>query len=342
MRPSGKGAAADLVRGIAWQRLVREWLLARPAADLVIVPEYGGAAATFARTPRGTVLVTQLHDSRDQVRRYSPGRRRRGVRSALPGWLTEQREVRQTSRSDAIVGCSSAALNATLRRWKLDPPFRGVIPNILNIARVRALAGGSPPALPEGRYVLFFGRLEPRKGVHVLADAIKSVFARHPDVYLVLAGSDRGWHGRPMIEHLRTSAGVHAPRVVHLGELAPEALMPLIRVSDVVALPSLWEAFGFTILEAMALGRPLVSTTGHGVDDFVTCGEEGLLVPSADPRALGDAINRLLDDGALGKRLGAKAAERAQQYGPELGARHATQVFEQILNKIGSGVPASK
>ncbi len=264
------------------------------------------------------------------------------MRSALPGWLTQRREVRQAMCSDAIVGCSSAALNDTLRRWKLDPPFSGVVPNILDIARVRALAEGQPPALPDGRYVLFFGRLEPRKGVHVLADAISSVFARHPDVYLVLAGSDRGWHGSPMIEYIRTSAGVHAPRVIHLGELAPEALMPLIRVSDVVALPSLWEAFGFTMLEAMALGRPLVSTTGHGVDDFVTCGEEGLLVPSADPHALGDAINRLLDDEALGRGLGARAAKRAEQYGPEMGARRATEVFEQILNKTRSGVPVSK
>jgi glycosyltransferase involved in cell wall biosynthesis len=123
--------------------------------------------------------------------------------------------------------------------------------------------------------------------------------------------------------------------VVHLGELPPEVLMPLIQASDVVALPSLWEPFGFTILEAMALGRPLVSTAGHGADDFVTCGDEGLLVPSDDPQALADAISRLLDDEELARALGAKAAKRAEQYGPERGAKRATQVFEEITKRVG-------
>ena len=332
--PGGSGAARDLARGLAWQRFVRKWLLGQPPADLVIAPEWGGAAAAYAAAAPRPLLVTQLHGSGKQLRAHSPGRRQWGPRSALPGWLTHRREVLQTSHSDAVVGCSTAILNDTVRRWKLDPPFRGVVPNILNIARARTLAKGSPPPLPEGRRVLFFGRLEPRKGTHVLAEAMTSVFACHPDVYLIVAGSDRGWRGAPMIEYVRACAGEHAERVVYLGELPPEALMPLIKASDVVALPSLWEPFGFTFLEAMALGRPLVSTSGHGADDFVTSGHDGLLVPSGDVQALAEAINRLLDDETLARALGNRAARQAEQYAPDMGARRATGVFEEILNQV--------
>jgi glycosyltransferase involved in cell wall biosynthesis len=321
----------DLARGFAWQRFVRTWLMAQPRADLVVAPEWGGAAAAYATVVPRPALVTQLHGSSKQLREHSRGRRA-GPRGALPSWLNHRREIRQTRRSDAVVGCSKAILDDTLRRWKLDPAFRGVIPNTLNVARARTLAEGPPPPLPQGRRVLFFGRLEARKGVHVLAEAMNSVFALHADVHLVLAGSNRGWRGGgSMLDHVLACVGEHAGRVVYVGELLPEVLMPLIRVSDVVALPSLWEPFGFTFLEAMALGRPLVSTSGHGADDFVASGQNGLLVPSSDARALADAINRLLGDETLAKTLGTRAAQQAEQYAPEMSAKRTTGIFEQIL-----------
>jgi glycosyltransferase involved in cell wall biosynthesis len=341
VKSSNANVLTDLARGVGWQRFVRKWLLTQPAADLVIAPEYAGAAAAFAHAPHRPALVTQLHTSSEQAWSHSPGRRR-GIRSALPGWLTRRREVRQATESDAIVGCSTAILDDTLRRWKLDPPFRGVIPNILDVGHTRMLADGSPPPLPAGRLVLFFGRMEPRKGTHVLAEAMGQVLERYPDVYLILAGSDRQWQGGSMVEYVRVSAGKHAERVIFLGELGPTTLMPLIRACDVVALPSLWEAFGFTILEAMALGRPVVSTSGHGADDFLTSGQEGLLVPSNDPQALADAINRLLDDGELRRALGAAAAKKAEQYGPEVGAQRASRVFDEILEGVDARRTSSK
>ena len=328
-----------LVEGVRWPRRVKQWLLQRREADLVIAPEWGGAAAQYAACARRTPLVTQLHTSAAQVRAYSEHRRRPAIRSALPSLLTDRREMSQTFHSDAVLGCSSAVLRDTLERWNLTPNITGVLPNVLNIELIRKLADGPSPSLPEGRYVLFFGRLEQLKGVHTLADAMRPILARHPDVFLVLAGTDHVWKGQSMVEQVRRLAGPEASRVIYLGPLSPKSLMPLIRVSDVVALPSLWEAFSTAIIEAMALGRPLVTTAGQGADDVIADGEQGLLVPKEDPVALERAIDLLLVDSAFASRLGAGAALRAEEYGPGPGATRASRIFAEVLAQVRS--PAS-
>jgi glycosyltransferase involved in cell wall biosynthesis len=240
-----------------------------------------------------------------------------------------RRERRQAALSDAVMGCSTSVLNDAVSRWKLNPPLTGVMPNLIDISHVVKLAQGDPPCLPEGRRVLFFGRLEAIKGVQFLGPAMRSVLAERPDVHLILAGDDRGWHGRRMSECVRECAG---ERVAYLGELPPERLMPLILACDVIALPSLWEAFPFTVLEAIALGRPVVTTSGHGPDDFITHGQEGFLVPREDARALGDAIGRLLDNSELAASLGSAAARRAEQYSPQNGAALLTGKLEEVAS----------
>jgi glycosyltransferase involved in cell wall biosynthesis len=209
-----------------------------------------------------------------------------------------------------------------------------VIPNVVDLDKIRDLANGAPPDLPDGRYVLFFGRLEPLKGVHFLAHAMKKIFKLHPDVYLVLAGLDCRWKGRLMTEHINDAVGDDASRVLYLGELHPKMLMPLIRVSDVVALPSQFEAFGFTVLETMALGRPLVTTNGHGPDDFVEDGREGLMVPRGDAPSLTAAVDRLLSDRELAAELGARASRRADEYGLGPGARRASEILAEVIPLI--------
>ena len=120
-------------------------------------------------------------------------------------------------------------------------------------------------------------------------------------------------------------------RVIYLGESTHATLMPLITMSDVVALPSLFEALPYVVLETVALGRPLVVTSGHGADDIVTDGLDALTVPRASAQALAVAIKRLLDDRDFSARLSEQAALRARRfdYGP--GAERVTQLLEEVI-----------
>ena len=97
-----------------------------------------------------------------------------------------------------------------------------------------------------------------------------------------------------------------------------------------VALPSLWEAFGLAALEAMALGRPCVLTSGSGFEEFFRDNEHGLLVPPGDAPALARAIDRMLRDAAMRRRFGAAATARANEYSAKAVTPRYVAYFRQV------------
>jgi glycosyltransferase involved in cell wall biosynthesis len=138
--------------------------------------------------------------------------------------------------------------------------------------------------------VLYAGRLSPEKGIDELVAAAKGM-------RLVVAG-DGPLRGR-------------VPGA--LGFVPHEELQRLYARAAVVVCPSRREGFGVACLEAMAHGRPVVATDVGGLRDLVIDGETGLVVPPRDPAALRRALERLLDDGELRRRLGAAGRRRAQE-----------------------------
>lgn len=94
------------------------------------------------------------------------------------------------------------------------------------------------------------------------------------------------------------------------GRLEREAVAPLLADADVACLPSLWEGMPGAVMEAMACGLPVVGTRVNGIADLVEHERTGLLVPSRDPAALADALERLLRDPALRHAYGAAGRRR--------------------------------
>jgi starch synthase len=86
----------------------------------------------------------------------------------------------------------------------------------------------------------------------------------------------------------------------------------VLALCDLFVLPSLGEHFGRVLIEAMATGLAVVATDAGGVPEIVSHGETGLLVPPADPRALADAVVRLLKEPGLAMCLGAAGRRRAE------------------------------
>ncbi|MFJ5922053.1 glycosyltransferase family 4 protein [Kitasatospora sp. NPDC092948] len=181
-----------------------------------------------------------------------------------------------------------------------------VVPN--GIPRQAAAA----PLTDTGR-LLFVGRLEQVKGVHLLLDAFRQVVARHPDARLTVVG-DGG--DRTRLEAAAadlTAAG----QVDFRGWLAPEGVRDCLRSASVVVLPSLWpENFPTVALEALQMGRPLVAARVGGLPELVGP-DNGLLVPAGDRAALADALTGLLGDRERLAALGAGSAARAERYGVE-------------------------
>jgi rhamnosyl/mannosyltransferase len=155
--------------------------------------------------------------------------------------------------------------------------------------------------------VLFVGKFRSYKGLPYLVAAAQSVRAR-----FLLVGSG------PLDAPLRAQVARNGleDKVAFLGEIDDGELAALYAASDVVVLPSTQrsEAFGTVLLEAMASGRPVISTElGTGTSWVNQHERTGLVVPPRDPLALAEALMRLLDDLGLAERYGQAGRQRVEQ-----------------------------
>ena len=153
--------------------------------------------------------------------------------------------------------------------------------------------------------VLFAGRLAENKGLDVLVQAAAQVLKELPKATFVLVGEDGGM--KAAIEAKAKALGI-SDKVVLTGHLKEDALFRSAFAScDVFVLPSIFEAFGIVVLEAMAMGRPCVATKVGGVPDLITDGTTGLLVEPNDPVGLSKALLKVLTDPSQAAQMGLKA-----------------------------------
>jgi rhamnosyl/mannosyltransferase len=166
----------------------------------------------------------------------------------------------------------------------------------------------NPPSL-RPTTLLFVGRMRHYKGVDVL---LRAMTALPSDVRLILVGDGPK---REEWEALSASLALHA-RVAFLGAVPNRSLPSLYRDADVFVLPATTraEAFSLALVEASASGLPCVTTeVGSGTSYVVAHEVTGLVVPPRSPRALADALARLIADPGLRARMGQSARDRALQ-----------------------------
>jgi glycosyltransferase involved in cell wall biosynthesis len=194
-----------------------------------------------------------------------------------------------------------------LRRW--DPA---------RIDRDRARSGLGDA----GRRSLLLGvvaQLSPWKGQDTAIEALKLLCAQGVDAHLLLVGSAKFIASATRFDNEAYVAGLRAliadagleDRVSWLGER--EDVPELIRALDVLLLPSWEEPFGRALIEAMALGVPVVSTNVGGPPEIIEDGREGYLVPPRDPPAWAAAIRRIADSQERAAEMGRAGRLRVQQ-----------------------------
>jgi phosphatidylinositol alpha-mannosyltransferase len=202
-----------------------------------------------------------------------------------------------------------------------------IIPNGVHVA---AFAGG--PGLPgvargvDGPTIGFLGRYdEPRKGLPVLLEAMRTVVRRHPGARLLVAG-----RGDP--DALRAAVGEDLrSSVALLGELSEADKGAFLRSVDLYCAPNLLgESFGVVLIEAMAAGAPIVASDLDAFARVLEDGAAGVLVPRGDSRALDRALSDLLADPARRRALSAAGREAAASYDWQVVARRVLAVYETV------------
>ncbi|MFB6232000.1 MAG: glycosyltransferase family 4 protein [Salinibacter sp.] len=168
----------------------------------------------------------------------------------------------------------------------------------------------------DGPLIGMVGRLQRWKGMHTLVDAMPQVLAHHPDAHAVIVG---GTHpGEPGyatdLDHQIAERGLE-DRVVRVGFQSD--VPRWMTAMDVFVHASDREPFGIVILEAMALGTPVVAGARGGPTEIITEGEDGLLAPYNDAEVLARQIRRYLDDPDFAQRVGTAARQRALHFAPE-------------------------
>lgn len=252
-------------------------------------------------------------------------------------WLTQlpAKLVRERlAQTDLVVGCSDYLTDSISRRFRGScPPCR----TVYNGVDVEQFSPASDRAAkPRAtRNLLFVGRISPEKGLHHLLDAFAIVLKSNPDVHLTLIGPEwvlpaeflaelsdepgvrdlRRFYGRqsyPAYLRSRLDSAL-AGRVTFAGMVKHPQLVDYYRNADAVILPSLSETFGVSLIEAMSCGVPVIASAVGGMRELVQHETTGLLAPPGDPKALAEAILRLLKDPALAAALARAGRQRAQE-----------------------------
>jgi glycosyltransferase involved in cell wall biosynthesis len=264
--------------------------------------------AALARRPLVVKLVSdevferlrrsgRFEGALDDFQRHGGGARTRFLRRTRNWALRRARHVFSPS----------AYLREVALAWGIDPGRVSVLPN----------AAPDLPHLPSrdelraelqlaGPVLAFAGRLGPQKALGVALEAIAAV----PEVTLAIAGDGPD---REALEARSHELGLDG-RARFLGTLSREAVLRLFRAADGSLLSSSWENFPHTVVEALAVGTPVIATAVGGVPEIVKEGRNGLLVRPGDPAELAGAIRRFFEDDALRRRLGEAAAGSVAAY----------------------------
>ena len=298
--------------------------------DVIEGPEYGADASGIRTDHPSLALVVRLHTPAELIEhinnsfvpisskaRFILGALRRGKVPKL--WWQESfendAERLHTLDADAIASPSDAIAKQLVQDWKLPSENINIVPNAFEPSA--DLLKLVPTASEQS--VLFLGRLEVRKGVMDLAKSIPRVLKVLPNANFTIVGRDLPFPGTNlsvgtmMRRHYRSAKA----RVTHLDAVENSRVPALLGASAIAVFPSVWEAFGYVLLEAMAAGRAVIGSSSGGMAEIIEDGRTGLLVPPHEPKALADAIIRLLKDPTLRHKMGLAAREHViAQYNP--------------------------
>jgi len=176
-------------------------------------------------------------------------------------------------------------------------------------------------------YVLYVGTLQPRKNLVRLIDAFARVRATEPDLCLVLAGQ-RGWLSDPIFQRV-AELGLQQ-HVLFPGFVPDDELPALLSGALVFAFPSLYEGFGFPVLEAQACGSPVLTSTTSSLPEVA--GEAALLVDPMSIEAIAAGLLRLVTDPILREHLRSAGFANVQRFSWERCARETLLVLERTAH----------
>jgi glycosyltransferase involved in cell wall biosynthesis len=253
-----------------------------------LVHAHGTTAYAFAAAASGFPWVLTVHGIRHRELALRPG-----LLNRYRTWLIERDERTIIRRAPTVIAISPHVQNVfgaqmAQQVHTIDNPIADSFFQV-------------PDRRQAGR-ILFVGHLTPLKDLMTLLRAFAQVHAQMPEARLYFLE----------LRHFVVESGLDRA-VTFLGRLDDQALVEEYAQCSVLALSSMVEVAPMVVMQAMAAGRPVVSTNAGGARYLVSHGETGWIVPVQDHQALGDGLLRLLGDAELAHSMGKRGREVAQQ-----------------------------
>lgn len=184
---------------------------------------------------------------------------------------------------------------------------------------------GPPPA--DDAYILFVGTLEPRKNVGGLLEGYAQLLQRMPDApKLILVGRALPI-SKPWLEAMNRPP--LAGKAIHLGYVKDEEREALYKGAAMLVLPSFNEGFGLPVLEAMAVGVPVIAANRGALPEVL--GDAGILVQPDDPEGLGAAMERVLTDTTLARTMAGTGIRRTRSFDWTTSARALRGAYDDAV-----------
>ena len=279
-----------------------------PEADIYHVTQQTLASLLLFRRPSGKVVVT-VHDIfpymvRNDPQLGSPYGGSEHVYYRLP--------VAGLKRANHLIAVSEYTKECVVKHLGISPEKISVIYNGIDHEKFRPLT--VPAAIrekyrlpPDRRYLIYVGSEDPRKNLIALIGALAKVRNELPDVELIKVGRAHFKREREHLIKLADQLGVRT--VIHfVEEVSENDLVLLYNLAEVCVMPSLYEGFGFPVLEAMACGTLVVYANAGSLPEIA--GTAAIRVSPCDARSLADALLNALDERA--NKLISTAHRRAQ------------------------------
>lgn len=180
-------------------------------------------------------------------------------------------------------------------------------------------------------YLLFVGSEQPRKNLAALIEAFAQLkrSGAHPDLRLVKVGAPGGRESdfRAKTERLVAQHGV-SDSVILIDRVHAEVLPTYYAGAECTVMPSLYEGFGFPVLEAMACGSPVVASAGGSLPEIA--GDAAVLVSPHDPKAIAAALDRVITEREFREDLRIRGVQRAAEFTWDRAARETQEVYDLV------------
>ncbi len=296
---------------------------AKTPFDVIEFPDIDGYALS-ARHLRGVKkIAVRLHGCSRLCRQFA-GESEDAPMTALDKW-----EARAAMRADALTSVSHSALAATARAWGADLSRAVVVPN--PIAALPSVGEPRDPAT-----VFFSGRLERRKGIDVLAQAIPQILQAVPEAQFRIFGKDKLWdetqpdspNGSVVMQQILQARGVCGDKVKFMGAVPRDVLLSYLRRATVALVPSRYENQPFAVLEALACGTPLIVSDIPAHLEIVRNEAEGLTFAGENANELAQKTIALLNDASHRHALSESERKRSADFS-------VGTVTEQLLQAWG-------